>query len=119
MFGNLYIFIGAVLVALLLGATGGYVKGRESVMERAIRAEAAKSVIDGQIDLIRQEQKKTEDELKTANAKAADIRVVTVERTREIQAAPIAPGCQPAMNFMRDNLDKIRNERREARLASH
>lgn len=107
MLETLAIKIAAAVLVLGLAFGGGYGCSWARTRDQIAKAKADRAVIESQLRALADEQAKTEIELKVAREKAADIRIVTTERIREIQAEGIGPGCDAAMDFLRAEAKRI------------
>ena len=112
MFETLAIKLAAAVLVVMLAFGGGYGCSWARTRDQIAKVKADRAVIESQLRTIADAQAKTEIELKVAREKAADIRIVTTERIREIQAEGIPPGCDAAMDFLRAEAARIRNRER-------
>lgn len=103
------IIIGVFVAAGLF--SGGYGCAWSRGQKAVAKAEADRGVAESQLRSLADQQAKTEKQLEQAQARAQDIRVVTTERIREVQATGIPPGCDAAMDFLRAEAQRIRNRK--------
>ena len=112
MLETLAIKIAAAAALLLIAFGGGYGCSWARSRDQIAKMKADVAVTESQLRTIADAQKKTEAELEIAREKAADIRVITTERIREVAATGIPPGCDAALGFLRAEAKRIRSRDR-------